>query len=247
MAAEAITTSRTSQRRSPPATASNLCRAERQPVRFRWGIRWRWRRKTEKTKAKDKGQTFSECASSERSLVVTSLCLCLVFRKTAERLWDGTHQPGGYAVPGRALRRVGRHPGGLVDHWADAAPELDVAASCCQSSSHIGCRSPSSLSCRALCLKPWPRVLVGLVVANIEKALTQSLWTRRQAVVDPIQQCRLCSRRWPAARSRTSAGRAAAIRRRPGRPCSAAAMASRLPGGAEHRRRRLLMRERLRR
>lgn len=39
-----------------------------------------------------------------------------------------------------------------------------------------------------------PRVHhVGLVVASIEKALTQSLWTQHgEAVVDPIQQCRLC-------------------------------------------------------
>jgi hypothetical protein len=33
----------------------------------------------------------------------------------------------------------------------------------------------------------------GLVVGNIEQALAQSLWTARgEAVVDPIQQCRLC-------------------------------------------------------
>ncbi len=39
-----------------------------------------------------------------------------------------------------------------------------------------------------------PRVHhVGVVVANIERALAQSLWTAHGvAVVDPIQQCRLC-------------------------------------------------------
>ncbi len=45
-----------------------------------------------------------------------------------------------------------------------------------------------------MCLGVQPRVHhVGVVVANIERELAQSVWTAHGvAVVDPIQQCRLC-------------------------------------------------------